>query len=115
VKRTKKGNLGFCAASIRNGERHLLMPAAFGDDVRSGRWTRGYTGELYSGPHRFDVPMQEAAFEWLPRHFSVRAMGRGEMARLSPDSRLLLCCALPRRVVFGETIQPNRERYRGQH
>ena len=26
---------------------------------------------------RFDVPMQEAAFEWLPRHFSVRAMGLG--------------------------------------
>ena len=24
--------------------------------------------------------MQEAAFEWLPRHFSVRAMGRGETA-----------------------------------
>ena len=27
-----------------------------------------------------------------------------EMARLSPDSRLLLCCALPRRVVFGERL-----------
>ena len=53
----------------------------------------------------FDVPMQEPAFEWLPRHFSVRTTGRGRDARLSPDSRLLLCRALPRRVVFGETIQ----------
>ena len=29
--------------------------------------------------------------------------------------RLLLCCDLPRKVVFGETNQPNGERYRGQH
>jgi hypothetical protein len=34
-----------------------------------------YTGELYSLPHRFDVPMQEPSFKWLPRHFSVRATG----------------------------------------
>ena len=26
-----------------------------------------YTGEFYPGPHRFDVPMQEAAFTWLRR------------------------------------------------
>ena len=26
-----------------------------------------YTGEFYPGPHRFDVPMQEAAFAWLER------------------------------------------------
>ena len=38
-----------------------------------------------------------------------------EIARLSPDSRLLLCCALPHKVVFGETNQPNGERYRGHH
>jgi hypothetical protein len=61
---------GYCGA-------HLLMPPAFGDDVRSAGGQGAYTGELYSGPHRFDVPMQEAAFEWLPRHFSVRATGRG--------------------------------------
>jgi len=24
-----------------------------------------YTGEFYPGPHRFDVPMQEAALAWL--------------------------------------------------
>ena len=49
VKRTKTGNLGFCAASTRNSERHLLMPAAFGDDVRSGRWTRGQHGRALFG------------------------------------------------------------------
>jgi hypothetical protein len=27
-----------------------------------------YTGEFYPGPHRFDVPMQEAAFVWLQLH-----------------------------------------------
>lgn len=25
----------------------------------------GYTGQFYPGPHKFDVPMQEAAFTWL--------------------------------------------------
>jgi len=24
-----------------------------------------YTGQFYDGPHKFDVPMQEAAFDWL--------------------------------------------------
>jgi hypothetical protein len=27
-----------------------------------------YRGEFYPGPHRFDVPMQEAAFVWLQHH-----------------------------------------------
>src|SRR5271166_1434026 len=27
-----------------------------------------YTGEFYPGPHRFDVPMQEAEFFWLQHH-----------------------------------------------
>ena len=27
-----------------------------------------YRGEFYPGPHRFDIPMQEAAFVWLQRH-----------------------------------------------
>jgi hypothetical protein len=24
-----------------------------------------YAGEFYPGPHRFDIPMQEAALAWL--------------------------------------------------
>jgi hypothetical protein len=44
VRRSKTGNLRNCAAATRNGERHLLMPAAFGDDVRSDQWTRGLDG-----------------------------------------------------------------------
>lgn len=27
-----------------------------------------YLGEFYPGPHRFDVPMQESAFQWLKKH-----------------------------------------------
>jgi hypothetical protein len=29
-----------------------------------------YSGEFYPGPHRFDVPMQEAAFAWLRQKLS---------------------------------------------
>lgn len=29
--------------------------------------TGGYTGQFYPGPHKFDVEMQTAAFEWLKR------------------------------------------------
>jgi hypothetical protein len=70
-----------------------------------------YTGEFYPGPHCFDVSVQEAAFKWPQRHLQPTGAA---MASLR-DSRLLLCCALPRKVVFGETNQPNGERYRGQH
>ena len=31
------------------------------------------------------------------------------------NSRLLLYCALPRKVALGETNRPSRKRYRGQH
>jgi hypothetical protein len=72
-----------------------------------------YTGELYSGPHRFDVPMQKAAFKWLRATFRRRALSAGPVCLR--DRRLLLCCALPRRVVFGEKNQPDGERYRGRH
>jgi hypothetical protein len=71
---------------------------------------RAYTGEFYSGPHRFNVPMQEAASKWLPRH--LRATEAAEIASLSP--RLVASCfrcALPRKVVYGETNQPNGEQY----
>ena len=27
--------------------------------------SEAYTGQFYDGPHKFDVPMQEAAFDWL--------------------------------------------------
>lgn len=32
---------------------------------RSAGQPGNYSGEFYPGPHRFDVPMQEAAFSWL--------------------------------------------------
>ena len=47
-----------------------------------------YTGELYSGPHRFDVPMQEAAWEAPAPGLCSRRRAAAEMALLSPDSRL---------------------------
>ena len=28
-------------------------------------WQENYRGEFYPGPHKFDLPMQEAAFAWL--------------------------------------------------
>jgi dienelactone hydrolase len=31
-----------------------------------------YTGTFFPGPHRFDVAMQEQAFEWLARHLGGR-------------------------------------------
>ena len=32
-----------------------------------------YRGEFYEGPHRFDGPMQEAAFTWLGAHLNAGA------------------------------------------
>lgn len=32
-----------------------------------------YVGEFYPGAHRFDIPMQEQAFDWLERHLRPRA------------------------------------------
>ena len=29
--------------------------------------TENYTGQFYPGPYKFDVPMQEAAFDWLKK------------------------------------------------
>jgi dienelactone hydrolase len=33
---------------------------------------KAYAGEFYPGPHRFDVPMQEASLVWLQRHLDVQ-------------------------------------------
>ena len=44
-----------------------------------------------------------------------RTDGRPRWPVCLRDGRLLLCCALPRRAVFGETNQPDGEQYRGQH
>jgi hypothetical protein len=27
-----------------------------------------YTGQFYPGPHKFDLEMQSAAFDWLKKH-----------------------------------------------
>jgi hypothetical protein len=29
-----------------------------------------YTGQFYPGPHKFDLEMQSAAFEWLTKIFN---------------------------------------------
>jgi hypothetical protein len=77
--------------------------------------TRGYTGELHPGPPRFDVSMQEATVTWLQRVFGQRAWLKWPVCSAS-SKRLLLCCALPPKVICGKTNQPtNREQYRGKH
>jgi len=48
-----------------------------------------YKGEFYEGPHRFDVPMQQAAFAWLRSHLTtksdtLRGAPRGEPNRSAP-------------------------------
>jgi hypothetical protein len=60
--------------------QYLLDDAQFtvegmrGADGRISRHYAGvgaagaYIGQFHPGPHRFDVPMQEAAFTWLRRH-----------------------------------------------
>ena len=35
-----------------------------------------YTGEFYEGPHKFDLPMQEAAFRWLGTHLDASSPQR---------------------------------------
>jgi dienelactone hydrolase len=37
---------------------------------RSVGYPQNYVGEFYPGPHKFDVPMQTAAFAWLQKHLS---------------------------------------------
>ena len=68
----------FAVDGMRNADSRLAATYAQAGEQRA------YTGEFYSGPHRFDVPMQEAAFTWLQRHLSVRATGAAETASLSP-------------------------------
>jgi hypothetical protein len=37
-----------------------------------------YTGEFYPGPHKFDLPMQTAAFAWLKQHLYGDGAQAGE-------------------------------------
>lgn len=47
-------------------ERLRLLYAASG-------CVENYTGQFYPGPHKFDVPMQDAAFEWLGQKLNSKA------------------------------------------
>lgn len=50
---------------MRQAHRHLT--AAW---QRAGA-PANYTGQFYDGPHKFDVPMQQAAFSWLRSHLAA--------------------------------------------
>jgi len=52
----------FTVEGMRNADSRLAATCARGNAPEA------YAGEFYPGPHRFDVPMQEAAFVWLQRH-----------------------------------------------
>jgi hypothetical protein len=65
------------------GLRAGRVQRAGGDGSRSPSEIKNSSREVgHHEPHRFDVPMQEAAFKWLQRH--LRATGAANMARLSP-------------------------------
>ena len=49
----------FTLGGMRNA--HSRMAATY---ARAGE-RESYAGEFYPGPHRFDIPMQEAALAWL--------------------------------------------------
>ena len=51
----------FTVDGMRNADSRLATTYAQAGEQGA------YTGEFYPGPHRFDVPMQEAAFKWLQR------------------------------------------------
>jgi dienelactone hydrolase len=51
----------FTVEGMRNADSRLGAAYAEAGEKEA------YTGEFYPGPHRFDVPMQEAAFTWLRR------------------------------------------------
>ena len=52
----------FTADGMRDADSRIAATYAQAGEQKA------YTGEFLSGPHRFDVPMQEAAFVWLQRH-----------------------------------------------
>ena len=59
----------FTANGMRDADARLASAFA-------GTGARGaYAGEFYSGPHRFDIAMQEAAFGWLRRRLAPDAPG----------------------------------------
>src|SRR5271165_1463393 len=52
----------FTVDGMRNADSRIAATYAQAGEQKA------YTGEFYPGPHRFDVPMQEAAFVWFQRH-----------------------------------------------
>jgi dienelactone hydrolase len=62
----------FTVDGMRNADSRMAATYARGGEQKA------YTGEFYPGPHRFDVPMQDAAFTWLRRHLSAQATGAAE-------------------------------------
>jgi hypothetical protein len=55
----------FTVSGMRNADARM---AAHYAHANAGD---AYTGQFYRGPHRFDVPMQEAAFTWAQRNLQV--------------------------------------------
>jgi hypothetical protein len=72
----------FTADGMRNAD--LRLAAAY---ARANA-PEAYRGEFYPGPHRFDIPMQEAALAWL------QLPGRPARPRRPVGLRHSSCCAL---------------------
>jgi len=51
----------FTVKGMRTAHEHIQTMYANTDIPEN------YRGEFYPGPHRFDVPMQQSAFQWLKR------------------------------------------------
>ena len=67
----------FTADGMRNADLRLAATYARANAPEA------YTGEFYPGPHRFDVPMQEAALAWLQSRLSARPTGAAETTNRS--------------------------------
>ena len=91
---------------------------------------RGHTRSITAGCHTdcepgkrplIRIALNHRAFTLYEQRHALR-QGRGRLLQRLCTScsspltplRLLLCCDLPRKVVFVETNQSNSERYRGQ-
>ena len=52
----------FTLAGMKAADRRIAA------NYRAAGKPRNYAGRFYPGPHKFDIDMQEDAFEWLTRH-----------------------------------------------
>jgi dienelactone hydrolase len=59
----------FTEAGMREAHERLVAHYA------SARAPGNYVGEFYPGPHRFDIAMQERAFDWLGQQLASQRIG----------------------------------------